>query len=64
MVSATMRADKSLIYHEMPLMNPRTIVIIILPTIMLMEDQKKEFKQRNVSALVVIAAAIKANPNI
>lgn len=45
-------------------MNLRAIVLTITPIIILMEDQKRELKQRGVSALLLRAVAIKANSNI
>lgn len=48
----------------MLLMNLRTIVLIITPTIALIEDHEKELKQKNISGLALTAATIKVNPNI
>ena len=64
MVSAGSGAGKSLIYQAVPLMNPGAIVLTITLTIALMEDQERELKQIGVSALPLIAAVVKADPNI
>lgn len=63
-ISAGTEAGKSLIYQAVPLINLRAIVLIITPTITLIEDQKRKLRQKGVSALVLTAAAIKVDPNI
>lgn len=45
-------------------MNLETIVLIITPIIVFIKDQKREFKQKDISALVLTGITIKANPNI
>lgn len=45
-------------------MNLGAIVLTITPIIGLIEDQERKLKQRGVSALALIAATVKANPNI
>ena len=42
-------------------MNPKAIVLTIIPTIMLIKDQKWEYKQESVGALPIIAATVEAN---
>lgn len=43
-ISTKMGANKSLIYQTVPLMNRKAKVLTITPTIVLIEDQKREFK--------------------
>lgn len=45
-------------------MNPRAIVLTITPIIMPIEDQKKEFNQKNISTLVLTSIVVKANSHI
>ena len=63
-ISAGTGVGKSLIYQAVPLINPEAIILTITPTIALMEDQEREFKQKSVSILVLTAVAVKADPNI
>lgn len=63
-VSVRSGAGRSLIYQVVLLMNLRAIILTIIPTIALIEDQERKLKQRNVSALALIAVAVKADPNI
>lgn len=44
MISIRMGANKSLIYQIVPLMNPMAKVLTIIPTIILIKDQKRELK--------------------
>lgn len=46
------------------LINLEAIFLTIILTITLMKDQKRELKQKNISALVLIAAIVKTNSNI
>lgn len=64
MISTPIVENKSLIYQVMLLMNSGVIILTITLTIILIEDQKKELKQRSVSALVPITATVKTDPNI
>ena len=64
MVSIETGVDKSLIYQTMSLINLGAIVLTIIPIITLIEDQKREFKQRGISTLAPIVAAVKTNSNI
>ena len=43
-VSAKIEVDNGLICQVVFLMNPKTIILIIIPTIIFIEDQKKELK--------------------
>ena len=45
-------------------MNLGAIVLTIIPTIALIEDQKRELEQRDVNALALTAVTVKVNPNI
>ena len=55
MVSLGIKIDKSLIYKVVSLINQRSIVLIIILTIVPMNDWEKEFTQKSVSTLVLIA---------
>ncbi len=63
-VNTGIGVGKSLIYQTVLLINLRAIVLTITSTIIFIEDQKKEFRQRSISIFVVISAAIKADPNL
>lgn len=43
-INAGTEIDKSLIYQMMLLINPKAIVLTIIPTIILIKDQEKELK--------------------
>ncbi len=64
MVNAGIWVGKRLIYQAMFLMNPGAIVLTIIPTIVLMEDQEKKLKQKDVSSLALTAATVEVDPNI
>lgn len=64
MVSIKMGVGKSLICQVMPLINSGAIILTIIPSIVLIEDQKRELRQKNASILVLIAAVVKTDSNI
>ena len=64
MVSVGMGVGKNLIYQAVLLINPGAIVLTITTTIILMKDQERELKERSISLLALIAAAVKADPKI
>lgn len=64
MVSVGTEVGKSLIYQVVLLINPGAIILTIISTITFIEDQKREFKQRSVSALEFIAVVVTVNLNI
>ncbi len=63
-ISIGIEKSKSLIYQAMLLINPEAIVLTIISTIILMQDQEKELTYRDVSALALTAAIFKVDPNI
>lgn len=64
MVNAEMWVGKRLIYQAMLLINPGAIILTIIPTIVLMEDQERKLKQRDVRSLALTAATVEVDPNI
>lgn len=64
MVSVGTEAGKSLIYQVVLLINLGAIILTITSTITLIKDQKREFKQKGISALEFIAVVVTANLNI
>lgn len=64
MVNAGIEVGKSLIYYVLFWINLGAIVLTTISIITLMEDQERELRQRDVSALALIAVTIKADPNI
>lgn len=48
----------------MLLINLGAIVLTIISTITLIKDQKRELRQKSVSALALTTAAVKTDPNI
>lgn len=64
MVSTGTRTDKSLIYQAVSLINPKAIILIIIPSIIFIEDEEKERKKKNISGLVPITVVVKADLKI
>ncbi|MCJ1262449.1 hypothetical protein MMC22_002319 [Lobaria immixta] len=58
-VSAGTDAGKSLLYQAVPLVIPDAIVLVITPTIALMEDQQRSLAARGINAVALTAAAVK-----
>lgn len=64
MVSVRTGIGKSLMYQGVFLINLGVVTLTITLTILLIEDQEKKLRQRDVSALELTTTAVKANPNI
>lgn len=63
-INVRTKRSKSLIYQVIFLINLGAIVLTIILIIALIENQKRELKQRNINALVYITTAVKTNSNI
>lgn len=58
------QANKSLIYQTIILINLRAIILIFTLIIVLIKDQKREFRTKNIIALALITITVKVDTKI
>ena len=63
-LSAGTSAGKSLPYQAIPVIRPHAIVLVVSPTIALMEDQVRSIKERGLNALALTSDTTSNNPNV
>lgn len=63
-IIAGIRSSKSLLFQILPLIIKNTIVLIIMSTLALMEDQYQWIKKYGILVVVLIANVIVADPTI
>lgn len=64
MVLAGIEFSKSLLIQALPIINKNTIVLVIIPTLTLMENQLQSIKKEGTSVIALNSSTIVANPQV